>query len=44
MEHQNWSCPKCANRSYTTGEMRVSGGFWARLFLAYPVITHTHYM
>ena len=32
MEHQNWSRPKCANRSYTTGEMRVSGGFWARIF------------
>jgi hypothetical protein len=32
MEHQNWSCPKCANRAYTTGEIRVSCGFWSRIF------------
>lgn len=32
MEHKKWSCIKCGNRSYDAGEIRVSGGFWSRIF------------
>ena len=32
MKHANWSCPKCKNTNYNTGEIRVSGGFWSRIF------------
>lgn len=32
MQHDRWSCPKCLNRNYETGEIRVSGGFWSRIF------------
>jgi len=32
MQHKNWSCPKCSQRNFETGEMRVSGGFWSRIF------------
>ena len=32
MKHQNWSCPKCQNREYEEGEMRVTGSFWAKIF------------
>jgi len=32
MQHDRWSCPKCLNRDYETGEIRVSGGFWSRIF------------
>jgi uncharacterized protein len=32
MKHNNWSCPKCENTSYNIGEIRVSGGFWSRIF------------
>ena len=32
MQHRKWSCPKCTNKHFTTGEMRVSGGFWSRIF------------
>ena len=32
MEHRNWCCVKCANKSFEIGEMRVSGGFWSKLF------------
>ena len=32
MQHNNWSCPKCGYRDYDTGEIRVSGGFWSRIF------------
>ncbi len=32
MEHRNWVCVKCGNKSFEIGEMRVSGGFWSKLF------------
>ena len=32
MQHNNWCCPKCGNKNYETGEIRVSGGFWSRIF------------
>lgn len=32
MNHPKWSCPKCSNREFETGEVRVSGGFWSRIF------------
>ncbi len=32
MEHKSWSCSKCGKRTYEQGEMRVSGGFWSRIF------------
>lgn len=32
MQHDRWSCPKCGNTDYDTGEIRVSGGFWSRIF------------
>lgn len=32
MEHKNWVCVKCRNKSFEIGEMRVSGGFWSKLF------------
>jgi len=32
MQHQNWSCPKCNNREYDTGEIRVTGSFWTKIF------------
>ncbi|KKM90891.1 zinc ribbon domain-containing protein [Pseudoalteromonas sp. AS71] len=32
MRHNNWSCPKCNNNEFDTGEIRVSGGFWSRIF------------
>jgi len=32
MEHINWSCIRCKQRSFEEGEMRVSGGFWSRIF------------
>ena len=25
-------CPKCGSRSYETGQIRVSGGFWSSFF------------
>lgn len=32
MQHRNWQCPKCHNHEYEVGEIRVSGGFWSRIF------------
>ncbi len=32
MEHINWSCIRCKQRNFEEGEMRVSGGFWSRIF------------
>lgn len=32
MEHKNWDCSKCGNKSYEEGEIRVAGGFWSRIF------------
>ena len=27
MRHANWFCPKCRNKDYEIGEIRVTGGF-----------------
>ena len=32
MRHENWLCPKCRNKDYETGEIRVTGGFWTKIF------------
>ena len=32
MNHTNYKCPKCNNRSYTTGEMRATGGILSKIF------------
>ena len=31
-EHENWSCPKCGNLVFDSSEIRVAGGFWAKIF------------
>ncbi|MBT8273127.1 MAG: zinc ribbon domain-containing protein [Bacteroidia bacterium] len=32
MEHSNYSCPKCRNRTYTVGQMRATGGTLSKIF------------
>ncbi|MEZ9820029.1 zinc ribbon domain-containing protein [Shewanella sp. 10N.286.45.A1] len=32
MQHEKWTCIKCNHREFETGEIRVSGGFWSRIF------------
>ena len=32
MQHENWFCPKCENRDFETGEKRVAGSFWQKIF------------
>jgi len=32
MQHENWLCPKCKNKNYKVSEMRVTGGFWTKIF------------
>ena len=32
MRHQNWQCMKCNHDEYDTGEIRVAGGFWSKIF------------
>ncbi len=32
MQHANWTCPKCRNTEFSTGEIRVAGGFWSKIF------------
>ncbi|MCK8044761.1 zinc ribbon domain-containing protein [Shewanella sp. 1CM18E] len=32
MQHDKCACPKCNQREFETGEIRVSGGFWSRIF------------
>ena len=32
MEHKNWFCPKCNNKEYELGEIRVAGSFWQKIF------------
>ncbi|WP_418930353.1 zinc ribbon domain-containing protein [Gilvimarinus xylanilyticus] len=32
MESKAWTCIKCETKTYEEGEMRVSGGFWSRIF------------
>ncbi|MBU2938019.1 zinc ribbon domain-containing protein [Lacinutrix sp. C3R15] len=32
MKHKNYECPKCNNHTYTTGQMRATGGRWSKIF------------
>lgn len=32
MHQQRYTCPKCGNAGFETGEIRVSGGFWSKIF------------
>ena len=32
MRHENWVCSKCSNKDYEVGEIRVTGGFWTKIF------------
>ena len=32
MRHKNWVCSKCKNQDYEVGEIRVTGGFWTKIF------------
>ncbi len=32
MKHDKWSCPKCNEKNYEMGEIRVVGGFWSKIF------------
>ena len=32
MQHENWLCLKCKNKEYEISEIRVTGGFWTKMF------------
>jgi len=32
MSSLNYTCPKCGNTSYETGELRAAGGFLGKVF------------
>ncbi len=32
MNQYNYRCPKCSNTQYETGELRMAGGFWSKIF------------
>ncbi|TVZ52638.1 zinc ribbon domain-containing protein [Dokdonia sp. Hel_I_53] len=32
MKNVNYTCPKCANTSYTTDQMRATGGTLSKIF------------
>ena len=32
MQHANWSCPKCSEKEFEVGEIRVTGSFWTKIF------------
>ena len=32
MRHENWACSKCRHKDYEVGEIRVTGGFWTKIF------------
>jgi hypothetical protein len=32
MKTSKYHCPKCGKSGYDTGEIRVSGGFWTKIF------------
>lgn len=32
MKQLNYSCPKCGNHTYETGQMRATGGTWSKIF------------
>ena len=31
-QNLNYTCPKCSNKSFTTGQMRATGGIWSKIF------------
>ena len=32
MRQTRYTCPKCQNRQYESGEARTTGGFWSKIF------------
>ncbi|MBT35228.1 MAG: GTP-binding protein, partial [Rickettsiales bacterium] len=32
MKYERWSCPKCGEKNYDVGEIRVTVSFWSKLF------------
>jgi len=32
MEHKNYKCPKCSNRTYELDQMQATGGTFTKLF------------
>ena len=32
MQHSNYKCPKCGNRTYIVDQMRATGGTWSKIF------------
>ena len=32
MKHIRCSCPKCREKNYDLGEIRVAGSFWSKIF------------
>ena len=32
MQHKNYKCPKCSNRTYKTDRMQATGGTFSKLF------------
>lgn len=32
MQHKNYSCPKCANRTFKTDQIQATGGTFSKLF------------
>ena len=32
MQHEKWSCPKCIEKIYDIGEIRVTDSFWSKIF------------
>ena len=32
MQHKNYQCPKCHHNSFTTGQMRATGGTLSKIF------------
>jgi predicted nucleic-acid-binding Zn-ribbon protein len=32
MEHRNWQCAKCGNRSFETDQFRATGGMFSKVF------------
>ena len=32
MRQGQYRCPKCSSDTYETGEIRVAGGFWSKIF------------
>lgn len=46
MAMNNYRCAKCGNTHYETGEIRVAGGFWSKIFdvqgSRFTAVTCTH--